>query len=49
MTDRPFTFELRDLWWEYELKTKPLVSGRTYYYRILLNDGSVIDFSFKVK
>jgi hypothetical protein len=49
VTDRPFTFELHDLWWEYELKTKPLVSGLTYYYRIALNDGTVIDFSFKVK
>jgi hypothetical protein len=49
VTDRPFDFELHDLWWEYELKTKPLVSGLTYYYRILLNDGTVIDFSFKVK
>ena len=49
ITDRPFTFDLHDLWWEYELKTKTLVSGLTYYYRILLNDGTTIDFSFKVK
>jgi hypothetical protein len=49
VTDRRFDFELRDLWWEYELKTKSLVSGLTYYYRIALNDGTTIDFSFKVK
>ena len=49
VTDHPFTFELDDLLWKYELKTKSLVSGRTYYYRILLNDGTFIDFSFKVK
>jgi hypothetical protein len=49
VTDHPFEFEVHDLWWEYELKTKTLVSGLTYYYRILLNDGTTIDFSFKVK
>ena len=49
ITDCPFDFELHNLWWEYELKTKSLTSGKTYYYRIALNDGTVIDFSFKVK
>jgi hypothetical protein len=49
VTDHPFTFELDDLLWKYELKTKSLVSGRTYYYRILLNDGTFMNFSFKVK
>jgi hypothetical protein len=31
------------------IKTQSLAKGKSYFYRITLNDGSVIEFSFKIK
>jgi hypothetical protein len=31
------------------IDTKPLAAGKTYFYRIELNDGTKIDFSFGLK
>jgi hypothetical protein len=38
---------LRD--WFFIIKTQSLAKGKSYFYRITLNDGSVIEFSFKIK
>lgn len=35
--------------WSFNLPTKPLAAGKTYVYRITLNDSSVIDFRFGLR
>ena len=38
-----------DFFWVFHLSTKDLASDTTYVYRIVLNDGSTIDFRFTLK
>jgi hypothetical protein len=35
--------------WMFNISTRPLSAGTTYYYRISLNDGTFIDFDFGLK
>ncbi len=47
--EREFRFDFDDLAWEFHLNTKVLGGEGTYFFTILLNDGTTIDFSFTVK
>ena len=44
-----FRFDPEDLAWEFHLNTRVLDDDGTYFFRITLNDGSAIDFSFTLK
>jgi predicted outer membrane repeat protein len=47
--DTAFRWDATAQQWIFNLSTKNLVSGTSYYYEIGLNDGTVIDFNFAVK
>lgn len=42
--EQSFRFDAIDAQWIANIDTKPLAAGRTYVYRIVLNDGSTIGF-----
>jgi hypothetical protein len=47
--DAAFRWSASDQQWIFNLSTKDLSQGKTYVYRITLNDGSTIDFRFGTK
>ncbi|MBV9279667.1 MAG: PxKF domain-containing protein [Chloroflexi bacterium] len=47
--DTAFRWDSTSMQWIYNLSTKNLVSGTSYFYDIALNDGTHIDFNFAVK
>jgi hypothetical protein len=47
--DTAFRWSSTDQQWIYNINTKNLTKGRTYYYQITLADTSVIAFSFGLK
>jgi hypothetical protein len=47
--DTAFRWSLSDQQWIFNINTKNLTKGKTYVYRISLNDGSAIDFMFGLK
>lgn len=47
--DTAFRWDTTGQQWIFNLNTKNLTGGITYYYRITLNDGSAIDFHFYLK
>jgi hypothetical protein len=44
-----FRWSATDQQWIFNLNTKNLSAGKTYIYKITLNDGSAIDFEFGLK
>ena len=44
-----FRWSPTDQQWIFNINTKSLSANKTYYYRITLNDGSVIEFRFGLK
>jgi len=46
---REFRFDVDDLAWVFHLNTKVLGGEGTYFFQIVLNDGTTIDFSFTLK
>jgi hypothetical protein len=47
--DTTFRWDNTGQQWIFNIGTKTLTSGTKYYYRIMLNDGTYIDFQFGVK
>jgi len=47
--DTAFRWSTSDQQWIFNINTKNLTAGKTYVYRITLNDGSTIDFQFGLK
>jgi len=47
--DTTFRWSASDQQWIFNINTKSLAANVTYVYRIVLNDGSVIDFRFGLK
>ena len=47
--DVAFRWSSTDQQWIFNLSTKNLTPGRTYIYKITLNDGSFINFQFGTK
>jgi len=47
--DTAFRWSSSDQQWIFNINTKNLSVGKTYYYRIVLNDGTYIDFGFTLK
>jgi hypothetical protein len=47
--DTAFRWSATDQQWIFNINTKNLYAGKTYFYRITLDDGSVIEFSFGLK
>ena len=47
--DTAFRWSASDQQWIYNLTTKSLTAGRTYTYRVMLNDGTSFDFKFGLK
>jgi len=47
--DAEFRWSATDKQWIFNLNTKNLTNGKTYVYKITLNDGSSIDFQFGTK
>jgi hypothetical protein len=47
--DTTFRWDGTGQQWIFNIGTKTLTSGNKYYYRIMLNDGTYIDFQFGVK
>jgi len=47
--DTAFRWDATGMQWIYNISTKPLYAGSTYYFRIWLNDGTWIDFQFGLK
>ena len=47
--DAAFRWSPSDQQWIFNLSTKNLANGKTYVYRITLNDGSTINFQFGTK
>jgi hypothetical protein len=47
--DTAFRWSSTDQQWIFNLNTKNLTAGYTYFYEITLNDGSVIPFNFYMK
>jgi hypothetical protein len=47
--DNAFRWSPTDQLWIFNLNTKSLQAGKTYYYEITLNDGSVIKFNFGLR
>ena len=47
--DTAFRWSAADQQWIYNISTKPLTKNKTYYYEILLNDSTTINFSFTLK
>jgi hypothetical protein len=47
--DTAFRWSASDQQWIYNLSTKSLTAGRTYTYRVTLNDGTWFDFKFGLK
>jgi hypothetical protein len=47
--DSAFRWSSPDEQWIFNLSTKNLTVGRTYLYRVSLDDSSTIDFSFTLK
>ncbi len=47
--DTAFRWDSSGQQWIYNISTKLLSAGNTYYFRISLNDGSTIDFHFGLK
>jgi hypothetical protein len=48
-SDSSFRWDPTSQQWIFNLSTKNLSSGKTYFYKINLNDGSTIEFSFGLK
>jgi hypothetical protein len=48
-TDTAFRWDASARQWIFNLSTKNLQAGKTYYYRINLNDGTPIDFHFGLR
>ena len=44
-----FRFDPTNQQWIFNMSTKALSAGKTYFYKISLNDGTNIDFSFGLK
>ena len=47
--DTAFRWDPTDRQWVFNVSTKNLNAGSKYFFRITLNDGSVIDFAFNLK
>jgi hypothetical protein len=47
--DTAFRWDASAQQWIFNISTKPLSAGLTYVYRIVLNDGSTIDFQFGLR
>jgi hypothetical protein len=47
--DTAFRWDPTDQQWIYNMSTSSLAAGKTYLFRISLNDGSNIDFRFALK
>ncbi len=47
--DTSFRWSATDQQWIFNISTKSLTAGKTYLYRIALNDDSLIDFQFTLK
>jgi hypothetical protein len=47
--DSVFRWDATAQQWIFNIKTKDLTVGNTYFYRISLDDGSFIDFRFGLK
>ena len=47
--DATFRWDPSGQQWIFNLSTKNLAAGRTYFYRVTLNDASAISFNFGVK
>lgn len=47
--DTAFRWSPTDQQWIFNLGTKNLAGGKTYFYRINLNDGTAIEFSFALR
>ena len=47
--DSAFRFDTTAMQWIFNISTKNLSAGYTYYFRVWLNDGSNIDFAFGLK
>jgi hypothetical protein len=47
--DTAFRWDATNQQWIFNMSTKGLTSGTMYYYEIVLNDGTKIDFNFTVK
>ena len=47
--DTAFRWSSDDQQWIFNMNTKNSTANKTYYYRIFLNDGTLIDFSFGLK
>jgi len=47
--DSAFRFDTTAMQWIFNISTKNLSAGYTYYFRVWLNDGSNIDFQFGLK
>jgi hypothetical protein len=47
--DTEFRWSSSDQQWIFNMNTRNLVKNKTYFYRITLNDGSKIEFSFGLK
>jgi hypothetical protein len=47
--DTAFRWSSTDQQWIYNVSTKSLAKSKTYYYEVLLNDGSTINFAFTLK
>jgi hypothetical protein len=47
--DTSFRWDNTGQQWIFNIGTKTLAAGNKYYYRIMLNDGTYIDFQFGLK
>ncbi len=47
--DAAFRWDASGMQWIYNISTKPLDAGKTYYFQITLNDGTMVNFNFGLK
>ena len=47
--DTTFRWSATDQQWIFNMNTKPLTANKTYFYKIDLNDGTMILFQFGLK